>query len=231
VLIAIGYGMGRKKGAVVQAFNVQNYSGYNIGVFALPFILNFVGPAGVAAICLFDVGNSLFVMGGTYAIASSILHKGEKAGVGTFLKTVFSSVTMDVYLVMTIVSLAHFTIPAGVLVFTNKIAMANGFLAMLMIGIGFELHMKRSQVAQIIRILLIRLLVGSIFAVLFFHAPFSYEVRVALVLLAFAPIPTSATAFTSKLNGDIALSSTLNSMAIVVSILMMTALLVFLHLV
>jgi predicted permease len=231
VLVGIGYLVGKSHGPRVQAFNMQNFSGFNIGVFALPFILHFVGPVGVAAICLFDVGNSLLVMGGTYALAATVMYKEGTFSWLTFMKTVLSSTTMIVYLVMTTLSLLHLTLPSEVLVFADKIAVANGFLAMLMIGIGFELHMERSQVARIVKALVVRLSFATVLAVLFyFVSPFSLEVRQALVLLAFAPIPASATAFTAKLNGDIALSSTLNSLAIVVSIVTMTGLLLVMDL-
>ena len=231
ILVGIGYVVGKSQGPRAQAFNMQNFSGFNIGVFALPFILNFVGPVGVAAICLFDVGNSLLVMGGTYALAATVMHKEGKFSWLTFTKTVLSSTTMIVYLVMTTLSLLHVTLPSEVLVFTDKVAVANGFLAMLMIGIGFELHMERSQIARIVQALVVRLSFATVLAVLFYYvSPFSLEVRQALTLLAFAPIPASATAFTAKLDGDIALSSTLNSLAIVVSIVMMTGLLLVMDL-
>lgn len=231
ILVGIGYVLGKSQGPRAQAFNMQNFSGFNIGVFALPFILNFVGPVGVAAICLFDVGNSLFVMGGTYALAATLLYKDEKFSWLLFLKTVLSSTTMVVYLVMTTMSLLHWKLPSEILVFTDKIAVANGFLAMLMIGIGFELNMERSQVARIGQALMVRLSFAALLAVLFYYvSPFSLEVRQALVLLAFSPIPASATAFTAKLDGDIALSSTLNSLAIVMSIVTMTGLLLVMDL-
>lgn len=231
VLVGIGYVVGKSQGPRAQAFNMQNFSGFNIGVFALPFILNFVGPVGVAAICLFDVGNSLLVMGGTYALAATVMYKNETFSWVTFMKTVFSSTTMIVYLTMTVLSLFHWSLPGEVLVFTDKIAVANGFVAMLMIGIGFELHLERSKVARIVQALVVRLSFAALLAVLFYYvSPFSLEVRQALVLLAFSPIPASATAFTAKLDGDIALSSTLNSLAIVVSIVMMTGLLLVMDL-
>jgi predicted permease len=232
VHIGAGYGLGRRHGVIAQAFNMQNFSGYNIGVFALPFILNFIGPVGVAAICLFDVGNSLLVMGGTYALASSVLHEGRRNGVWHFVKTILSSTTMVVYLIMTALSLLHVKVPAEPMVLVSKVAMANGFLAMLMIGIGFELHLARNQVARVVQALAVRVGFAVIVALgAYYVLPFALEVRQALVVLAFAPIPASATAFTAKLDGDIALSSTLNSLAILVSILIMTLLLINMHLI
>jgi predicted permease len=91
--------------------------------------------------------------------------------------------------------------------------------------------MERSQVARIGQALMVRLSFAALLAVLFYYvSPFSLEVRQALVLLAFSPIPASATAFTAKLDGDIALSSTLNSLAIVMSIVTMTGLLLVMDL-
>ena len=54
-----------------------NLPGYNIGIFALPFVSSFLGPQGVVAACLMDVGNSCVCLGGAYGVASSI-----KAGSG-----------------------------------------------------------------------------------------------------------------------------------------------------
>lgn len=55
----------------MQAFNIINFSGYNIGCFTLPFIQSFIGPAGVVATCLFDAGNSVMCTGATYSIAKA----------------------------------------------------------------------------------------------------------------------------------------------------------------
>lgn len=229
LLIAIGYGVTCNQGVAKRAFAMQNMSGYNIGVFALPFIYHFVGPVGVAAICLFDVGNSVLVMGGTYAIASSVKHAAEPFRIGRFVRTVLSSPTMIVYIVMTSLALLHVHLPTWSMAAVHKVALANGFLAMLMIGIGMELRMRRSQLKVIGLTMAVRLTVAALLALIVYrYSGFPLEVRQALVLLAFAPIPASATAFTHKLEGDVALSSTLNSVAIVTSIVLMTALLLVL---
>ena len=60
LLIAMAYFLNRKRGSSAQAFAVLNSSGVNIGNFVLPFAQGFLGPAGVMAVSLFDVGNALF---------------------------------------------------------------------------------------------------------------------------------------------------------------------------
>ena len=55
--------------------------------------------------------------------------------------------------------------------------------------------------------------------------PFSLEIRQALVILAFSPIGSAVPPFTAELKGDVGLSSAINSIAIVISIVIIVALL------
>lgn len=57
--------------------------GYNIGCFALPFISSVVGPMGVVIACMFDLGNTILVSGGAYAIVRTCRAKGVELGTKT----------------------------------------------------------------------------------------------------------------------------------------------------
>ena len=110
--------------------------------------------------------------------------------------------------------------------FAEIIANSNAFMAMLMIGVGFKLSGERSQIGSIVRILSIRYGVAVFVALgCYFLLPFSLEVRQALVILAFSPIASAAPAFTGDLKGDVGLSSAVNSISIVCSIVFIVALL------
>ena len=52
-----------------RAFEILNLPGYNIGCFALPFVQSFLGPVGVIATCLFDIGNGFICLGTAFSIA------------------------------------------------------------------------------------------------------------------------------------------------------------------
>ena len=52
----------------------------------------------------------------------------------------------------------------------------------------------------------------------FFLLPFEREARQALMILAFAPIASSVPAFTEEIKGDVGLSSAMNSLSIIISI-------------
>ena len=93
-------------------------------------------------------------------------------------------------------------------------------MAMFMIGVGFKLALgDRGQMGKVLRILGVRYGVGAILAVLFYFClPFGLEVRQALVILLCSPIGSAVPGFTEELKGDVGLSSAMNSIAIVISI-------------
>ena len=103
--------------------------------------------------------------------------------------------------------------------FAEIIANGNAFLAMLMIGVGFKLTGDKKQLGTIVRILAVRYSIAIIIALgCYFLLPSPLEMRQALVILAFSPIASAAPAFTGDIKGDVGLSSALNSISIVCSI-------------
>lgn len=227
--ILIGYLAGLRKGRDVQAFNIINYSGYNIGCFTMPYIQSFLGPAGVVATCLFDAGNSVLCTGATYSIAAAVARTGDRSTVSLFLRRMFASVAMDTYILMVVLSALQVKLPAVVLSFTDVVGAANAFLAMVMIGIGFEMHLGRERVLRVIGVLTSRYIIAAVMAWLFYHyAPFNPEIRKILVLISFAPVSAVCAIFTAKCKGDVALSCTINSLTIILSTIFMTALMIVL---
>ena len=226
LLIGIGYLLAGKRGRTEKAFYMINCAGYNIGCFAMPYIQNFLGPSGIVCACLFDAGNSMMCTGGTYAIASSVAGNGEKTGAGAMIKRVFSSAPFDSYVIMLTLSLLSISLPEPVLVFADTVGAANPFLAMLMIGIGFELKFEKGKTKELLRILGIRTVVSFLLAMgFYFLLPFEQEIRMVLALVSFAPISAVCGAFTERCGGDVGLSNAINSLYIVISLAAMTALL------
>ena len=96
-----------------------------------------------------------------------------------------------------------------------------------MIGVGFKLSGDRSQIGSIVRVLGVRYMIAALVAIgCYFLLPFSLEVRQALVILAFSPIASAAPAFTGDMKGDVGLSSAINSISIICSIVIIVTLLV-----
>ncbi|MCM1257849.1 MAG: AEC family transporter [Roseburia sp.] len=206
-----------------RAFHILNMSGYNIGNFSMPFAQGFLGPVGVVATSLFDAGNAIICLGGSYSLASMSADGKKKISVMPMVKTLFKSIPFDIYLFMTVLSLLHLTIPSPVLSFAGIVGNANAFMAMLMVGVGFKLSGDKSQIGKIVKIILVRYVTAIILSLGFFYLlPFGLEYRQALAILVFSPIASAAPAFTAEMKGDFGLASAVNSVSIVVSIVLMT---------
>lgn len=225
VYIIIAFLMNLKSTNEQKAFDILNLPGYNIGCFTLPFARGFLGPVGVIATSIFDTGNAVVCLGGSFGIASGI-KDGTRFSAKRLGKALLTSVPFLCYILMVTLNLAHITLPTPVLSCAKVIGNANAFVAMLTIGVGFKLSGEKSQIGYIVKMLAIRYGVAAALAsACFFLLPFSLEIRQALVILFFSPIGAAVPPFTRELGGDVGLSSALNSICIVCSIVIIVTLL------
>ena len=224
--IALGFLLERRGGKERQAFAMLNTAGYNIGNFTLPFVQSFLGPVGVITTSLFDLGNGIICLGGAYSLASMV-KDGSRFSLKRVGAALGKSVPFLCHMLMLVMSLARIPIPGPVATLAEIIGNANAFVAMLMIGVGFRLTGDVSQLGRIAKILLVRYGLAAVVALgCWFLLPFEFEVRLALMILAFSPIASAAPAFTAELKGDVGLASALNSVSILCSIAIILAILV-----
>lgn len=214
----LGYIINLRNKKEQKAFEMLNLQGYNVGNFAMPFILSFLGPTGAITCGLFDTGNAFLSLGGAYSVAAMV-KDGTGFKITRILKTLVKSFPFMTYLVMLVLNLTNISLPAPVLNFASIIGGANTFLAMFMLGVGFKLQGDKAQIGRIVKLLTIRYGIAAVLAAVFyFMLPFALEVRQALVILVFAPFANANTAYTAELKGDVGLSSAINSIGVVVSI-------------
>ena len=219
MMVIVGYLTSAGKPAPTRAAYMINCSGYNIGNFVLPFVQAFFPGMGVAYLCMFDVGNALMGLGGTFAIASSIVNKQEKLSVKNVAKKLFSSIPFDVYIIIFFLALFKIRIPDGILSITNFIGAGNGFLAMLMIGLLLEIKISPNDFKDLIKILGIRLLGNfSLMFICYLFLPLPLLARQILTIALAAHISTVAAVFTKqcRYEGDVA--AVANSISILIGI-------------
>ena len=226
IYMVLGYLLCNHEKKNSRIFGLLNLPGYNIGTFALPFTQSFLGATGILATALFDVGNAFVCLGGAFGVATA-LKAGNGFDVKRVVKALCRSVPFLAYVITTIMNLARIPIPGFIAECAGIIAGGNAFLAMLMIGVGFKLNLRKEQLGVIGKMLLTRYSVAAVLALAYyFLLPFDLEVRQTLVILSFAPIGSAVPGFTSELGGDVGLSCSINSMAILISIVIIVALLV-----
>ena len=226
IYMICGYLLHRTQGKEVQAFAVVNTSGYNIGNFTLPFVQSFLGPMGVITASLFDTGNACICLGSAYSIGAMI-KDGNGFSFKRIIRPLSRSVPFCCYIMMITLNLLNISLPSPIVSCAEIIGNANAFLAMLMIGVGFKLSGDKEQIGSITKILVTRYALATVFALIaYFVLPFELEVRQALVILLFSPIASAAPAFTNDLKGDVGLSSAINSISIICSIVIILVLLI-----
>lgn len=229
VMVTIGYLLNLKGTKEEKAFDMLNLSGYNIGNFTMPFVQSFLGPVGFAATSLFDAGNAVMCTGVTKSAAIAVIGGEGNSSLGKTLKTLFSSIPFDAYIIMTLLSILNIKLPGAVLSFVETVGGANAFLALLMIGIGFELHADKKKLARVIRILVVRYGTALLFALgFYFLSPFSEELRMTIAIVVFGPVSSVSPAFTGEIKGDVELASAVNSLSIICSIVCITLALIVL---
>lgn len=227
VMIFFGFLASLRKDKKERAFYMMCCPGYNIGSFTLPFVQNFFGAFGVVATCMFDVGNSLMCSGGSYTIASAAIggENGERMGIKAILKRLFTSVPFVTYLLMLILTLIQVKIPEPVVTLSSTIAAANGFAAMMMIGMMFKLELKKEYLKAAGIVLLLRYSFAAAFSAFFYFClPLPLEIRQILAVVSFGPLSALTPAFVEKLKGNAGLASVVSSASIIISIAIMTVL-------
>lgn len=211
----------------LRAYRMLNIGGYNIGCFSLPLVQAFFGGTGVVAACMFDTGNAVMMTGGSYAMTSTLLGAGgeTRESAKDILLKFLKSVPFDAYMLLFAMMALNIPIPDAVFELTRPAGQANGFIAMLMIGMLFEPAADRRLLCETARELALRYAFAAVSALACYAlAPFDLPVRQTLAVLCFAPLSSLAPIYTDRCHGDAALASFTNSMSIAVSLVCMLTL-------
>ena len=218
----------RGKPKELRTYYMINSSGFNIGCFGLPVIQGFFGAFGALLCVMFDIGNTFMMSSGNYAFTSLLLHTDgddSRITVGTVLKRLFISAPLDCYIILIILALFGISVPQTVADFVTPIANANAFLSMFMLGLLFSPKYNKDYLRHTVRALTARYLFMTAAAVICYHVlPLDRDVRQILCILLFCPIGSFAPAFIEKCHGDGEMAAFTNSVSIILSLIIMTAL-------
>lgn len=221
----VGYISSKKESPMNKAITMINMSGYNIGTFTLPFVQCFFPASAVAYICLYDTGNALMCLGGTYTIASMVVSSNEKPTIQSIVRKLFSSIPFCTYITLFFLSLLKISIPEQILSITSIAGNANAFLAMLMIGIMLELKLDLSEIKAIKKILFSRYTIAIISALItYFLLPIDIIAKKMIILGIFAPVSGVAPVFSTKIGSKSPVPAAVNSLSIIISICILTSL-------
>lgn len=209
----------RRKDGSTRALYMLNTPSYNIGTFVLPFIQSFLPAEGLLAVSMFDIGNNPMNSGGAYAFTSTLIG-GGRIRVKAVLNKMLHSVPFDTYLVLMIMGFCGLQFPDTVYTVAGMLGQANVFLAMLMIGIMFELNIQKRDISDAAKIIAMRYGFGIAAAILvYFLLPVPIIVRQVIALCLLAPVPSVTLAYCDKCGCKPAVVGVVHSLCIPISLL------------
>ncbi len=226
VMLVAGIALSRRKTNADKAFYMINCPSYNIGNFTIPFASSFIGATGTVVACLFDAGNAIMCLGATYMVTSLLLDtSGRKLTLLGMGKSLLHIPSFVIYVIMIILSALSIRLPNPVHAIVANIAPANGALAMFMIGTMLEINLDRKMFRSAAAVIIARVMMATLLSVIFFRlSPYPYEVRKGLVLVCWSPISSISAPYTEELGGNASLASFTNSIAVIISILVIPTL-------
>lgn len=147
----------------------------------------------------------------------------RRARIRTMLRSYFTSIPFDVYMVMILLMCFGISIPAQVGNFFQPVAVANSFCSMLMVGMLMDVPSSRKDAQQVGAVFGWRLGFAVIFClVAWFVLPFDLQTRKVLLIVSLAPTPVFATLFTDRVLGNARLAGFCLAATAVVSLVLMT---------
>ena len=179
----------------------------------MPYVQAFLSPASLLTALVFDLGNAFMAAGGTYAAISGMREKTSPAKmIGVVFKKLATSGPIIAFVFMLILCLLSLKLPDAVI------------LCMVMSGEALNLSLTFREFLDLLKILAMRFVLQVLLAfALFEFLPFDLEVRRALVLVCFAPVPAMNLIYTNLLKGDLSKAANLNTLSVFVAILSMSA--------
>ena len=225
ILLGWGVLVSAKKSPRQRAFFALNLSSYNVGNFAMPFLTGMLAADGFAALCMFDIAVAMMTYGVNVAVADGLMGSGKAFSLKPMFKKIFTTPTFLMYLFLIAVSLFHISLPSLFLEVTALAGGANAFLAMLSIGILFDIKIPKTGLKDLVLLLCSRYALKYAMAFAVLMMPFPHAIRQGLAVVLVAPIASSAPLLTENAGADGQLSAVANSISIPLSIISMSVML------
>lgn len=226
IMIGVSNFLSRKRDPLTRGCFILASAGYDIGNFVLPFIAVFFPGPGMIYLCAFSVGNTIMAMGVTYTIASFLSSGGGHFDGKALLKSLLSSVSFDVYIVILVIACFHLSIPEPVLKITSVVGSANTFLVMMMIGLKLDFHMERAESRNIGQIILTRYAGAIVLTVLTFLLPIPLLAKKVFTVTYFGPMVSISSVYARRLGyegnmvANASMASIMLAMAVITGLLM-----------
>lgn len=217
ISIAIGFVLSLKKTDEEKTLHMMTCSGYNIGIFTIPFVSSFLSSSALVCTLMFDMGNAIMVFGTTAAITSAIVFKKKENPIPALLKRMFKTIPFVTYILMLILLAFNITLPDFVYSVTDLGSNSTAYLAMIMIGIMIEFKIDKSEIRTVVSAIIARYALALVASFFVYSLSFDIEIRKAIIIALFSPFSTASVVLTQKLGCKYSSVGMFSSLSIIIS--------------
>ncbi|MFU0783244.1 MAG: putative permease, AEC (auxin efflux carrier) family [Thermoanaerobacterium thermosaccharolyticum] len=196
--------------------------GYNIGLFAFPFIQQIYGNNGLLHIAMFDMGNSFNVFGIAYIIAYAF-SENDKLDIKKVFKKILYFIPFDTYIISFILNIAGFKFPGLIVNLVEQISLPNTTLALFVIGYFLDFNLDKDEIVSLVKGLIIKYIPGIILFItlpLFFSTT-SMTIK-AIMLGSIMPTALVAVIYSDERNLNVKLASIFITSTTIITIIFMS---------
>jgi len=196
--------------------------GYNIGLFAFPFIQQIYGNNGLLHIAMFDMGNSFNVFGIAYIIAYAF-SENDKLDIKKVFKKILYFIPFDTYIISFILNIAGFKFPGLIVNLVEQISLPNTTLALFVIGYFLDFNLDKDEIVSLVKGLIIKYIPGII---LFITLPLFFSttsmIIKAIMLGSIMPTALVAVIYSDERNLNVKLASIFITSTTIITIIFMS---------
>ncbi|MEJ2273982.1 MAG: AEC family transporter [Woeseiaceae bacterium] len=206
-----------RAGTVILGASIANTA------FVFPFILAVLGPAALAQVILYDIGNAVFVATIAYGAATRFSRPRDFSTLRAIGKTIGSPLFLAICAAL-VVSAAALDVPALLRALLDPLAAAT--MPLILIALGVSMSFARMRDGVVISTVAIRMLGGFVIGIIAI-AVLGLQNELALVVItaAAAPIGFNSVTLASIGKLDVEHATAALSLSIVAGLLTTTALL------
>ena len=208
----------RQSTKVERAVSALNISGFNIGNFAIPFVQSFYSSSYIGYICMFDLGNAVAGFGLIYFLSCLYVQKDSRFRIRDLTDKLLKSVPFMTYIFIVILSLLKLQLPAFIQSTVSTIGSANVFLSMILIGLLLEFHIDYSEIKDVARIMILRVLCAVLGAGIAFLLPIPHYAKVMLLFCLFTPTTSITPIYCLKHGYDGTTPAVVSTLSMITSI-------------
>ncbi|TDP95323.1 hypothetical protein C7957_10998 [Halanaerobium saccharolyticum] len=193
--------------------------GFNIGLFAYPFVENIWGTRGLQYIAFFDMGNAVIIFGLTYIVASFYSDQESEFSLGLIFKKLITFIPLMSYFLALALSLTGINF-SNTIVYSilDKFAAINGPLVLMILGLYLDFSLEKSEIKEIFKVVSFKYILGLIIGVsLYFIVPFGKLYRAVILISLIMPTGMAVIPYSLENNLNLKLSASIVNLTNIIS--------------